>query len=464
MILSFVLRRQIALPLTQLIKATEAVAAGEYTLHLDTRREDELGSLARSFQTMVEAVTQRDALLAEHNALLEEQVSARTADLLEANIKLKALATTDPMTGLFNHRALIAILNQELERCQRFDRSCALMFLDLDHFKALNDSYEHGAGDGALQEFGAVVGECLRGIDTLGRWGGEEFVILLPEINAEDALSVAERIRAHIATHQFSVGGGLHLTCSVGVSMYPEDGQDRSALVKAADRAMYAAKRLGRNQIRLASDPAISELEAEAEVSREEVSLLGVVEALSALVAARDQYTGEHVNGVALLTTQIALSMGLSPSEARMIGLVGKLHDIGKVAIPDAILLKPAALTDSEWILMRTHSAIGEDVIRRVPSLRGIAPSIRSHHERWDGSGYPDGLAGVAIPLGSRIVAVADAYGAMTTDRPYRKACLPEQALEELRRGAGTQFDPHVVAAMEKVFHNAAKATFRQAA
>jgi len=232
------------------------------------------------------------------------------------------------------------------------------------------------------------------------------------------------------------------------------NGQERSSLVEAADRAMYAAKRLGRNQVRLVTDLAINTLEMDSEMSREDVSLLGMVEALATLVQARDHYTGDHVHSVARLTTQTALALGLSPTEARMVGMVGKLHDIGKVAIPYAILQKPSALTDAEWVLMRTHPVIGEDVVRCIPALRGIAPSLRAHHERWDGAGYPDGLAGEAIPLGARIVSVADAYEAMTTNRPYRGACSPEEAVEELRRCAGSQFDPRIVEAVERVLSN----------
>jgi two-component system, cell cycle response regulator len=298
---------------------------------------------------------------------------------------------------------------------------------------------------------GKVVRKCLRGMDTLGRWGGEEFVVVLPETGSKDAMEVAERVRETVAAHLFSISGGIHMTCSLGIATYPNHGEDRSSLVSEADRAMYAAKRLGRNQVRLVTDPAVNVLEDSSASSREDVALIGTVEALAALVEARDQYTGEHTEGVACLASQIALALGLPASEARIIGLVGKLHDVGKVAIPDAVLQQPGPLSDEEWVLMRTHPAVGSDVVNRIPSLRVVAPSIRGHHERWDGNGYPDKLAGKDIPLGARIVAAADAYGAMTTDRPYRKACSPEQALSELKRCAGTQFDPEIIEALEKV-------------
>ena len=219
----------------------------------------------------------------------------------------------------------------------------------------------------------------------------------------------------------------------------------------AADRAMYGAKKLGRNQVRKADDPAILALETDQPGSREDDTLVGTIEALTALVEARDHYTGEHTSRVSALATRLALALGLDASEAYMIGLVGRLHDIGKVAVPDVVLLKPSRLTEEEQLLIRKHPVVGGDVVSRVPSLRMIAPSIRAHHEQWDGSGYPDGLAGERIPLGARIVATADAYEAMTTDRPYQPARERAWALAELRRCAGTQFDPSVVEVLERV-------------
>lgn len=395
---------------------------------------------------------ERDTKLAIHNSELEAKVALRTASLSEANARLEAIATTDPLTGLPNHRALVDLINKEIERVDRYGRSCALLFLDLDHFKALNDGRGHVAGDAALSELGSVAKGCLRGMDTLGRWGGEEFVVLLPETDAEAALEMAERLRAAVAAHSFLPGGGLYLTCSMGVAAYPAHASDRSALVEAADRAMYAAKKLGRNQVRSVADPIVKTLEAGKDDSREEVALQGTVEALAVLVEARDAFTGEHTKVVEEFAKKIAGEMGLEASEVRLIGMVGKLHDIGKVAIPDTILQKPGALSEEEWALMHKHPLIGSDVVSRVPTLRMTAPGIRGHHERWDGTGYPDGLAGEKIPLAARIVSVADCFSAMTTDRPYRAARSQAGALEELRRAAGTHFDPTVVNAMERLF------------
>jgi two-component system cell cycle response regulator len=175
------------------------------------------------------------------------------------------------------------------------------------------------------------------------------------------------------------------------------------------------------------------------------------VEALAALVEARDAYTGAHNQDVAALAIRLAVALGLGAAEARAVGVAARLHDVGKVAVPDAVLRKPGRLTPEEWAQMRRHLVIGADVVGRVPALRGVAPLARAHHERWDGCGYPDGLAGGAIPLGARVIAACDAYGAMTTERPYQEARTAAWALAKLRRCAGTQFDPAVVTALERV-------------
>ena len=412
-----------------------------------------VNSARRTQKLNEELHTAQRELRANNNELraTQEELQAKNTALADANMRLSALATTDPLTALPNHRSLVAAIDQELQRSRRYYRPCSLLFLDLDHFKALNDGYGHPAGDAVLQEFAETVRNTLRGMDTLGRWGGEEFLAILPETDREEAQAAAERVRAAIAAHVFKIGGGLRLTASIGIATYPFDSEEREGLIIAADQAMYGAKRLGRNQVRTADDQALFALDAEKAGTREEAALAGTVEAIASLVEARDNYTGQHTMRVAALTMQLALALGLDAAEAYMIGFAGRLHDVGKVAIPDAILQKPARLTDEEWTIMRTHPNVGADVVSHVPSLRTIAPIIRAHHERWDGGGYPDKLAGENIPLGARIIAVVDAYEAMTTDRPYQKARPMEKALAELRRCAGSQFDPNVVVALDRV-------------
>jgi HD-GYP domain-containing protein (c-di-GMP phosphodiesterase class II) len=242
------------------------------------------------------------------------------------------------------------------------------------------------------------------------------------------------------------VGGG-HLTCSVGLASYPRDALHRDALVELADQAMYAAKRLGRNQVRPASRHAagIGSNQARSQSSRDEAAQMGVVDALCALVEARDAAAGLHGKAVAELAVRIAQRLNRDAAETQVVRLAAELHDSGKVAIPEAILQKPGPLTVKEWDVIREHPIIGADIVARVPSLSVLAPIVRAHHERWDGMGYPDGLKGTDIPFAARILSAADAYVAMTTERPYRRARSAPEAADELRRCSGTQFDPAVV-------------------
>ncbi len=384
---------------------------------------------------------------------LQKELGAKNRILSETNTRLQALATTDPLTGLANHRALIAALEHELARAYRYRHECSILFLDIDHFKALNDSYGHAVGDSVLRDFAVLLQQQIREIDVPGRWGGEEFLVILPETSEQEARLISERARSAVAAHAFTMGGGMSLTCSIGIATFPVDARERNGLVMCADQAMYAAKKLGRNQVRSASDPAtlaLSKSNVE-EGSREDVALSGIVEALNALVEAHDHYTGQHTRRVATLATRLALALGLDVTEARMIGLAGRLHDIGKIGISDAVLQKPERLNEQEHASMQEHTIVGAEIISRIPSLRALVPVIRAHHERWDGQGYPDGLAGTAIPLGARIVAVADAYDAIITERHYQPARDAAAALNELRRCAGTQFDPEITRVLEEM-------------
>jgi two-component system cell cycle response regulator len=382
---------------------------------------------------------------------LKAEIEEQNEALSTANARLETLATTDPLTTLFNHRALVEELDREVARATTTGRRFAVLFIDLDHFKSLNDTFGHQAGDETLVELANLLRSTLSPASVAGRWGGEEFLTILPETDADRGLRAAEALRAAIARHPFVSGEAGRLTCSIGLAVYPDDADTSNDLVAVADSAMYAAKRLGRNQVRAAADPAVGALERVHNRSdlREDATLAGTVEAMAVLVAARDRYAGEHYQAVVSLTTGMAIRLGMSLKEMQLVEMAARLHDIGKVAVPDSVLVKEGApLTDEEWRILRRHSVIGADVVAHVPALRPLAPIIRSHHERWDGRGYPDGLVGEEIPLGARIVAVAGAYRALTADRPYQQGRTPEYALDELHRCAGSQFDPTVVDAL----------------
>jgi two-component system, cell cycle response regulator len=375
--------------------------------------------------------------------------------LQAANGRLEALATTDPLTELPNHRALMTALTSELERAERFQRSCTLLFFDIDHFKALNDGYGHAAGDEVLATFGQRLCHTVRKIDTVGRWGGEEFLALLPETTIQEAQDIAERILKAVGQQAFPIGGGLYITCSIGVASYPIHAEALNDLVNAADQAMYAAKRLGRNQYRVIDDQMVQLLlvAGSSEGSREEATTDGCVAALTSMIRQHNAGFADHAADVAQLVERLALRMGLSSNEAHMVSLAGMLHNIGKIGIPEAILQKPARLTPAEWQEIQQYPGIGAEIVTHIPLLRPLAPIIQAHHEWWNGDGYPDHLQGEAIPVAARLIFVTDAYLAMISDRPYRRARSPEEAQEELRKCAGTQFDASMVELLITFLH-----------
>ena len=390
--------------------------------------------------------TQKEAEIYRQRAEMERLRTVELADandaLQSANARLETLATTDPLTELPNHRALAAALEAEMDRSLRYGRPFGVLFIDIDHFKSINDTGGHAAGDAALQQFAALVRGSLRGADLLGRWGGEEFVAVLPETDAAGALAAAEQVCAAVGQAVFAIGGGLRVTCSIGVASSeadsPAEGREAGrgrekcdVLLTAADQAMYAAKRLGRNQVRAAGDPAVTQLLARDQegASREDMALSGTVEALAALGKSRDTPGGELAEASALLSVKLARALGLTGAESRQIGLAARLHHVGLAGAPD----------------VETHPAVGAAIVSHVPSLRPLAPLIRAHHEHWDGSGFPNALAGQEIPMGARIIAVADAFCLLTGGAP---ALEPAPALLEVRRESGSRFDPAVVEAL----------------
>jgi diguanylate cyclase (GGDEF)-like protein len=374
--------------------------------------------------------------------------------LTQTNVELSTQVALDSLTQCINHRTSNVRLDQEIGDDQR-QNAFAILFLDIDHFKAINDNYGHIHGDQLLIEFSQQVQSVLRSHDILGRWGGEEFIAILPHCEQDQTIAIGERIREHISQHLFKVGGGIHVTCSIGGACYPQDADNRDMLVQSADRAMYLAKHLGRNQMRMVRDitATIIPLTGAQTSSRDDTLLTAIVETLVESLAAHDSYTGYHVKSVGFLARQLARHLACSEEEIKMIGLAGDLHDLGKLAIPTAILTKATSLTPAEWKKIRTHPVVGAELIQKIPLLRPIVPFVRGHHERWDGTGYPDRLQAEQIPLGARIIAVVDALDAMTTDRSYRSAHSIDWAIAELRQSAGTQFDPHIVEVFCQMYH-----------
>jgi diguanylate cyclase (GGDEF)-like protein len=378
------------------------------------------------------------------------QLQTKNCTLHILNLQLAQQAITDPLTGLPNHHALAEKLDTALRIASNEQSTCAVIFMDVDHFKTINDRYGHAMGDRVLCLFGALVQEILPTGACVGRWGGEEFVALLPHSDSLEALHIAERIRLRVVCPHQIGEHELQVTCSLGVASYPQDASTREALLANADRAMYAAKCLGRNQVRRAHETLVQTMstactEADA-VEREE--MLAVVDALLTLLEVRDPMLGQHARRVSALSLKLALLLGLSSSETYLVSLAGLLHDTGKVALPDHVLWQRDWPDDQALHDMLQHPLIGARILAPITTLQAVTAIVRTHHEHLDGSGYPDGLCGEEIPLGARIVSVADAYDTLTTCCPLHCACSPAQALSELQREAGRQFDQRVVEAL----------------
>ncbi len=340
-------------------------------------------------------------------------------------------AMTDALTGLGNRRALAAAIADLLpegggaggtELAERPDGEAdfpplVLALFDLDGFKHYNDTFGHPAGDALLIRLGANLAACLSQRGEAFRMGGDEFCVLI-EPGADDP----EQLVLSAAAALSETGEGFTIGCSFGSILLPEEASDPAEALRIADQRMYAQKHAGRMS-----------------AGRQSKDVL-----LRALTE-RSPDLGGHLSSVAALAERTARRLGLPPEEVERIRHAGELHDAGKVAIPDAILSKPGPLTEDEWGFVRRHPLIGERIVRSAPSLSRVAELVRSTHERFDGQGYPDRLQADAIPLGSRIVAVCDAFDAMTTERPHAPSRTPQEALEELRACAGMQFDPAVV-------------------
>ena len=362
---------------------------------------------------------------------------------------LSDAALTDALTGLRNRLALDRELAAEVERALRAEQPLSVVIGDLDNFKSVNDRLGHRAGDDALVRVGAILETHRRTEDSIARTGGEEFTILLPGASAHEAYLVAERLRASVES-EFRADPAA-LTFSFGVATYPVHGRSADAVVECADQALYAAKALGRNRCVIFNSEISAIFAPEGGRGADEVQLATLLSLAEALDL-RDTGTADHSRTVGLYCGQIAKELELKPEHAKRIEVAGILHDIGKIGLPDAILQKPGKLGTMELAEIRTHPEIGAQILSGR-GLEDLHEWVLCHHERPDGLGYPRGLANAEIPLEAKILAVADAYEAMTADRVYRSAMGERAARGELLRCAGAQFDARVVAAFLSVLN-----------
>ncbi|PQV63291.1 diguanylate cyclase (GGDEF) domain-containing protein/HDIG domain-containing protein [Abditibacterium utsteinense] len=356
-------------------------------------------------------------------------------------------ADRDPVTALFNHRAIHQRLDMCFNIARRDEHPLAVIMMDLNNFKLFNDTYGHPVGDQVLKRVADALRTDCREDDIIGRYGGDEFIVVLPGADGEVALQVAHRLRETMNREGFRRAGDqrtIPVTMSFGIAVYPSDADDRHELLTLADANLYNAK-LSEHGIHSTSD-----LQRDTREFKNESSF----NALDSMVVAidnKDRYTRRHSEDVTEYGLWIAGELGLSQETQRVIRVGGLLHDIGKIGVPEDILRKPGRLTPEEFEVLKRHPQLGALIVGSMPDIEPITDIVRSHHERWDGGGYPDGIAGENIPLLGRLMAVADAFSAMTTQRPYRQGLAWDEALKEIELNLGTQFDPEMGRAFLRV-------------
>jgi diguanylate cyclase (GGDEF)-like protein len=330
-------------------------------------------------------------------------------------------------------------LELDVARAQRYERPLTVALLDVDRFRQVNLEHGYAAGDAVLVAVGGVIADRTRVHDLACRMGGDEFGLLMPETDAAASLQAIDRILVEL--EDLEAGAIRGVSASVGIAEL-EAGQKPESVLAAARAALEEARAGGGRQATVFRG---SSKNGDAAV---ELGHGDVIAALASALQERDRYTGDHSESVVDLTARVGEALALNSEEISRVRTAALLHDIGKVGVPDEVLHKNGPLDDREWEIMRQHPAIGERILRAIPGLGAVARIVRHEHERWDGKGYPDRLAGAEIPVGSRIILACDAYHAMTSDRPYRKAMEHADAVAELSSNAGTQFDPEVVEAL----------------
>ena len=415
--------------LGEFIDAANEIRAGNLDYKINVKWDDEIGSLAQTFNSM-------------------------TASVKESREQ------RDPLTGLYNHMYFHTKLSEEIERAKRYHHSLSVIMIDLDRFKSINDTYGHMVGDGAVAQLAGALLTQLRTTDIAVRYGGDEFALILPETNTEDAANIAQRIREYVEKHEFvavpfcdlnkpGMAGAaprMHLTLTAGIATFPKDHDSKDGLAMAADIALCRAKHVQRNSIYTYEAPLSGEIFDPQELfDALHNPSNAMVAALTVEVDIKNRHSDGHPERVAEYARTIAEAVDNDIDWINGLRIAGLLHDIGKTGVPQAILDKPGSLSDEERRVINQHPVLSAGILRRAPQLDQILPAVLFHHERWDGKGYPDGLKGEQIPITARIMAIADSFDAMTSDRPYRKAMSVEEALNEILAGAGGQFDPELV-------------------
>ncbi len=380
------------------------------------------------YEGTIQDITERKALEAERERLLAEAVER---------------ADHDPLTGLLNHRAFHKRFSEEAARADREGTTLAVAVLDLDNFKFFNNAHGHAVGDDVLRRAAEILRGGCRRYDILARFGGDEFVLLMPGTGAETAAGLAARLKGRLESAGYRPTGSpvaIPLTFSVGLAVYPEDGRERHHVLEAAGARLVHTKTGG-------GDEFIEDLRS---LLTDTLEGFPMLDALVTAVDNKDRYTRRHSEDVMRRALHIGREMGLDAATLRTLQVAALLHDVGKIGVPDRILRKPGGLTDEEFEAVQQHPTMGAVIVGAVAGFEETLGAVRHHHERWDGQGYPAGLVGEETPLLARIMAVADAFSAMTMDRPYRKGKCMDEARAILAAGAGSQWDAACVAAFNR--------------
>tara|TARA_B100000315_G_scaffold259426_1_gene315449 strand:- start:1522 stop:3063 length:1542 start_codon:yes stop_codon:yes gene_type:complete len=392
---------------------------------------------------------------------LHKSVISLEKHLLTKNKRIEKLTLLDPLTDCYNWRYFLNAVTREVNLSRRHLYSVSFVGIDIDHFRQVNEIYGIQVADWVTKDLVKILRAILRNEDTLARWRSDEFFIITPYLKNNDAYKVAQRIQNTINKHRFKYKSiSLKIKASIGVVSSPGDSIFNTRdIVNALDKCLTVAKRRGGNTIILHSQAKLKPIKdtkkksnlKDLKVKIDKMNtvltrdLLEMIYAFARAIEAKDFYTGKHVEYTSEIAEKIARSLKLPHSEVDNIKHAAALHDLGKVGIDKSILIKSGPLTVQEMKVMQTHPAIAAEILREIHALRGAVPAVLYHHENFDGSGYPLGLKGEEIPLSARIVAIADVYQALTSDRSYRKAMSKTKALKIIKEESGTHFDPRIV-------------------
>jgi diguanylate cyclase (GGDEF)-like protein len=421
-----------------IVEAIPIVQGSEVPLVVQIRRDATpiLARAALAFRDVVIVTGSAAVVLA---VLLYAIFRAANSRLRRQEAELAESRRRDPLTGLLNHGAAVAALTDLIEVARSDDSAIGIALVDIDNFRLLNDVHGSSVGDEALLTVAEAFRPEAEHWHVLARFGPDEFMAIAPAAVARDLPAAAQRVRTRLEASHLDLPGSdpLPITVSVGIAYFPFHAGSVTELISAATTALAEAKASGGNDVSIA--------DAWTDEPRTPHTTFDVLQGLVLAIDRKDRYTKLHSEDVAAYSLFLADRLGLPEETLKSLRIAALLHDVGKIGIPDDILRKPGRLTPYEYEIVKQHVALGDLIVRDVPDVNQIREGVRYHHERWDGEGYMVGLAGENIPLIARILAVADAFSAMTTTRPYRKAFETERALDELRAVAGTQLDSRLV-------------------